>query len=333
MKAYIVEKFGSPGNLRLKELKEPVLRENQARIKVSFIGLNFADLMQREGVYPRTPKPPFIPGLEASGTIEEVGKSLNKDLIGKRVISFPIFGSHSQYVFTEKFIEIPEEMGLDEAAAIGVQGLTAYYALVKLANPEEGEKLLITASAGGVGSLLIPLGKYLKLQVYGLCGSEEKVEFSKKRGADFVLNYNLKGWYEKLKKEKFDIIIDSVGGGVMRKIYPLLNPGGRYILYGFSSASSGRFNFIKAFFQFIKIPLIHPFLLISKNRTISGFNLSLIDNIETLRKPLEKVFEFWKKGIFKAHISKVYSFEELPLAHRDMQERKSTGKLLIRMPS
>lgn len=333
MKAYVVEKFGSPKNLKLKELKEPVLKENQAKIKVSFIGLNFADLMQREGVYPKTPKPPFIPGLEASGTIEEVGSSLDKNLIGKRVISFPIFGSHSEYVFTDKFIEIPSEMGMDEAAAIGVQGLTAYYALIKLGNPEEGEKLLITASAGGVGSLLVSLGKYLKLYVYGLCGSEEKVEFSKKRGADFVLNYNRKGWYEKLKNERFDVIIDSVGGGVMKKIYPLLNEGGRYILYGFSSASSSRFNFIKAFFQFLKVPIIHPFFLISKNRTISGFNLSLIEKIEILRKPMERVFELWKEGIFKPSISKIYSFEELPLAHKEMQERMSTGKLLIKISS
>lgn len=331
MKAYIVEKFGNWKRLKLKELDEKELKENQAKIKVHFIGLNFADLMQREGVYPKTPKPPFIPGLEASGIVEEVGENLDKNLIGKKVLCFPIFGSHSEYVFTEKFIEIPEEMPLEEASAIGVQGLTAYYALVKLGRPEEGESVLITASAGGVGSLLIPLAKHLKLNVIGLCGSKEKVEFSYKRGVDFVINYNEKGWYEKLKVEKFNIIIDSVGGSLMRKILKLLKEEGRYIIYGFSSASSKNFNYLKAFLQFVKSPIIHPLFLISKNKTISGFNLSLIENVEKLRKPIEEVFSLWKRGILKPYISKIYNFEELPLAHKEMQERKTIGKVIIKV--
>ncbi len=331
MKAYIVEKFGSWKNLKLVDLKEKETLSNFAKIKVKFIGLNFADLMQREGVYPKTPKPPFVPGLEASGIIEEVGEGLNKDLIGKKVLCFPIFGSHSEYVFTEKFIEIPEEMPLEEASAIGVQGLTAYYALVKLGRPEEGESVLITASSGGVGSLLLPLAKHLKLNVTGLCGSREKVEFSYKRGADFVINYNEKGWYENLKNKKFDIIIDSVGGFVMKKILKLLKEEGRYIIYGFSSASSKNFNYIKAFIQFLKSPIIHPLFLISKNKTISGFNLSLIENVEKLRKPIEEVFSFWKRGILKPYISKIYNFEELPLAHKEMQERKTIGKVVIKI--
>lgn len=333
MKAYFVERFGTWKNLKLREKEEPELKEDQAKIRVSFIGLNFADLMQREGVYPRTPKPPFIPGLEASGVVEEAGKNLDKNLIGKRVISFPIFGSHSEFVFTDKFIEIPEDMSLEQAAALGVQGLTAYYSVIKLGSPVEGENLLITASSGGVGSLLIPLGKYLKLNVFGLCGSKEKVEFSLKRGADFVINYNEKGWYKNLKDLKFDIIIDSVGGKVMGKIFNLLDQGGRYILYGFSSSSSRKFSLIKAFFQFLKFPIIHPFFLISKNRTVSGFNLSLIDNVQSLRNPIENVFDLWKKGVLKPHIFKTYKFEELPFAHRDMQERKTLGKIIIKMSS
>ncbi len=332
MKGYFVKKFGSWKVLKLEELKEEEISHKKAKIKTSFIGLNFADLMQREGVYPKTPKPPFIPGLEASGIVEEVGLEVDRKLIGKRVVSFPIFGSHSEIVITEKFIEIPEEMGLDEASALGVQGLTSYYALVKLGNPKKGEKLLITASAGGVGSLLLPLGKYLNLKVYGLCGSKEKMDFSYKRGADFVFNYNDKEFFKELKKIKFDIIIDSLGGSLMRKLYPLLNAEGRYIIYGFSSAVSKRFNFLKAFFQFIRTPIIHPLFLVSKNKTISGFNLSLIENIESLRPLILEVFDLWKKGILKPHISRVYPFKELPLSHKEMQERKTMGKILISIP-
>jgi len=333
MKAFIVSKFGSWKNLKLVEMKEREILPNYAKIKVKFIGLNFADLMQREGVYPKTPKPPFVPGLEASGEVEEVGKNLDKNLIGKKVLAFPIFGSHSEYIYTEKFIEIPQNMPLEEASAIGVQGLTAYYSLIKLGKPEEGEKVLITASAGGVGSLLIPLAKYLKLNVFGLCGSKEKVEFSYNRGADFVINYNEKKWYEKIRDEKFDIIIDSVGGSLMRKLIKTLNQEGRYIIYGFSSAVSKKFNYLKAGFQFFKMPIIHPLFLISKNKTISGFNLSLIENIEKLRKPIEEVFTLWKKGVLKPFISKIYKFEEIPTAHKEMQERKTIGKIIIKLSS
>ena len=333
MKAYLVEKFGSWKNLKLKEIDDPKLQRGYAKIKTHFIGLNFADLMQREGVYPRTPKKPFIPGLEGSGVVEDIGEGLDKNFIGKRVLAFPIFGSHSEYVFTEKFIEIPKEMGLDEASALGVQGLTSIYALKKLGRPEEGESLLITASAGGVGSLLIQLGKYLKLKVYGLCGSKEKVEFSYKIGADFVLNYNEKNWYDKIKNKNFDIIIDSVGGLLMKKLYPLLNQGGRYIIYGFSSAVSKKFNFLKAIYQLTRMPIFHPFKLISANKTISGFNLSLIDNVENLKKEIQEAFFLWEKGVLKPHILKIYSFEDLPLAHKQMQERNSIGKIIIRSSS
>lgn len=333
MKAYLIEKFGNWRNLKLKEIDEPKLKRENAKIKTHFIGLNFADLMQREGVYPRTPKKPFIPGLEASGIVEDVGEGLDKNFIGKRVLTFPIFGSHSEYVFTEKFIEIPKEMGLDEASALGVQGLTCLYALKKLGRPSQGEILLITASAGGVGSLLIQLGKYLNLKVYGLCGSSEKVEFSYKNGADFVLNYNEKKWFENLKDKRFDIIIDSVGGSIMKKLYPLLNQGGRYIIYGFSSAVSKKFNFLKAIYQFSRMPIFHPFKLISANKTISGFNLSLIDKVENLRAEIQELFSLWKKEILKPHISKIYSFEDLPLAHKQMQERNTIGKIIIRSSS
>lgn len=333
MKAYLVERFGSWKNLKLKDVDEPKLQGGYAKIKTHFIGLNFADLMQREGVYPRIPKKPFIPGLEASGIVEDIGEGLDKDIIGKRVLAFPIYGSHSEYVFTDKFIEIPKEMGLNEASALGVQGLTSIYALKKLGRPSQGETLLITASSGGVGSLLIQLGKYLNLKVYGLCGSKEKVEFSYKNGADFVLNYNEKNWYGKIKNVKFDIIIDSVGGSLMKKLYPLLNQGGRYIIYGFSAAVSKRFNFLKAIYQFLKMPIFHPFKLISANKTISGFNLSLIDNVENLRKEIQELFYLWEKRILKPHIFKIYSFEELPLAHKQMQERKTIGKIIIKSSS
>ena len=333
MRAAIVEKYGGPERLILKDWPDPHPAPDQVLIRTRFIGLNFADLMQRAGVYPRTPKPPFIPGLELSGEVTAVGASVAHLKPGDRVAAFPIFGSHAQFVVTDLAAKIPDTMTFEEAAALGVGGMTAHYAVNYLGRARAGETILITAAAGGVGTLAVQIAKLFGLRVVALAGGEEKCALARALGADAAINTLEKNWKAEISRMDFDIVLDSVGGSVMHACWKRLKPMGRYILFGFAGAvGPGAFSYGKGALNYFRTPFPHPLHFISTNRTLSGFNLSLITQQRPLLvQILLEVFDLWEKGELKPVISKIHPFADIALAHADMQGRRTMGKVLIRV--
>ena len=333
MRAALVEKYGGPERLILKEWPDPHPAEDQVLIRTRFIGLNFADLMQRAGVYPRTPKPPFIPGLELAGEVAAVGERVSHLKPGDRVAAFPIFGSHAQLAATDLATKIPEAMSFEEAAALGVGGMTAHYAVNYLGKARAGETILITAAAGGVGTLAVQTAKLFGLHVIAMAGGEEKCALARAVGAERAINTREKNWKAQLSKEEFDIILDSIGGSVMRAGWKRLKPMGRYILFGFAGAvGPGAFSYVKGALNYVRTPFHHPLHFVSTNRTLSGFNLSLItQHRPLLMQILLEVFEMWEKGDVKPVISKIHPFSDIVRAHADMQARRTMGKVIIRV--
>ena len=333
MKAAVAVKYGAPAVLRIQERPVPSPKEGEVLIRNRFIGLNFADLMQRAGIYPRTPKAPFVPGLEMAGEVMEPGPPLLGLKAGDRVVAYPIFGSHQEIVATSLVAKIPGAMNLETAAALGVCGMTAHYAINYLGKARAGETVLITAAAGGVGTLAIQVARTFGLKVVALAGGEAKGALARSMGADEVVDYRLPDWKSRLGARGFDIVLDSVGGPVMRTCWPRLNPMGRYILFGFSGAvSRGAFSWIRGAWNYFRTPAPHPLRLVSANRTLTGFNLSLITGQRPLlMQILLEVFDLWEKGDLRPVISRIYPFAEIAQAHADMQERRTTGKVLIKL--
>ncbi len=333
VKAAVATRYGGPGVLKVRQLPDPTPSPGQALVRTRFIGLNFADLMQRAGVYPRTPKAPFVPGLELAGEVVlpgPPGLGLNA---GDRVVAYPIFGSHQELIATDLAAKIPDAMDLQTAAALGVCGMTALYAIHHLGRSRPGETLLVSAAAGGVGTLALQIGRHSGLRTVALAGGEAKGALARSLGADEVVDYRRPGWKRRIAAMRFDLVLDSVGGPVMRACWPRLAPLGRYILFGFSGAvGPGAFSRLKGAWNYLRTPSPHPLHLVSANRTLAGFNLSLItDHRPLLTQMLGEVFDLWEKGDLRPMVTKIYPFGGITRAHADMQQRRTTGKVLIQM--
>jgi NADPH:quinone reductase-like Zn-dependent oxidoreductase len=337
MKAAIVTKYGGPEVLEIRETPTPKPAPDQILVKVRAIGLNFADVMGRFGVYPGTPQPPFILGLEFSGEVVEVGSNVTLFKGGERVMGYSRHGSHAEYVCVNESlaIELPSSMSFEDGASFLVVFLTAYHGIVRLANIRKGEKLLVHAAAGGAGVATLQLGRYLGAEIYGTAGTEEKVELARKNGAHHAINYNTSDFAEVIKhltnNYGVDVVMDSVGGLVYDKSWNLLAQMGRYVLYGLAAiASQGALNKLKAATIISVMKPIFPVQLMSANKAIFGFNLGTLKGKEAyFREATQEMLHLYDRGILKPLIGRVFPFSDIVEAHRALQTRQTTGKVVV----
>jgi NADPH:quinone reductase-like Zn-dependent oxidoreductase len=337
LKAAVVTRFGPPDVLQIQERQTPVPREEEVLVKVKAIGLNFADVMARIGVYPAVPEPPFVPGIEFAGVVSAIGNSVHDVKKGDRVWGFSKQGSYAEFVCVPSTMVqiLPKKLDFQHAVAIGVTYLTAYHALVTLANTRKKERVLIHAAAGGVGIAALQIAKHLHAETFATVGSVEKMETAREHGANFVINYSQDKFAEIIRKETdgegVDVILDSVGGRVMREGWKLLAPMGRYVLFGFAAVTGEQgINKIKAAREALAVPIIFPSTLTSKNLGLFGFNLYfLAHKTAYFHEVWSKIMEWHTKGIINPVIGKVFTFDRIAEAQAFLQSRKSIGKVVI----
>ena len=337
MRAIEISKFGPPDVLRMVEVPRPVAGEGEVRVRVRALGLNFSDLFARLGYYPSIPTPPFVPGLEFSGIVDEIGIGVKGVRRGMRVIGFTRLKAYADYVSvpSELLTAMPRGMSFEEGAAIGVTYLTAFHGLVTLGQIKKGEKLLLHAAAGGVGTAALQIAKHLGAPIYATVGSDEKIETAKAHGADLVINYSKEDFAAVIRKETegsgVDLILDSVGGRTMRKGWKLLAPMGRYVLFGFAAAAGRNgVSKLKALTESAAVPILYPPSLVSKNVTFSGFNLFfLFDKIAYLHEAMKTILGWYGAGVVSPVIGAVYPFERMREAHGFLQSRRSVGKVVV----
>ncbi|HXG37312.1 MAG TPA: zinc-binding dehydrogenase [Bacteroidota bacterium] len=337
MKAAFVTKYGGPDVLEIREAPIPKPQPDQILVKVRAIGLNFADVMGRFGVYPGTPPPPFILGLEFSGDVVEVGSNVTLFKGGERVMGYSRHGSHAEYVCVNERLatELPPGMSYEEGASFLVVYLTAYHGIVRLANIRPGEKLLVHAAAGGAGLATVQLGKHLGAEIFGTAGSEEKVELARKHGAHYAINYNTHDFADEIRRITdnygVDVVMDAVGGLVYDKSWNLLAQMGRYILYGLAAiAGKGALNRLKAATVMSLMKPIFPAQLMSANKAIFGFNLGTLKGKEAyFKEATMELLHLYKLGALKPVIGRIFPFNEIVEAHRALQTRQTVGKVVV----
>ena len=331
-----MHRYGGAAELALEEHEPPQPAAGEARVEVRAIGLDFADLMARQGVYPRTPRPPFTPGMEVAGVVDRVGEGVDGDLIGRRVMAVPIFGGHSEQVCVpmEHLIAMPAEVTFEDAAAFPVCYLTAHHALHELGRARRGERALVTAAAGGVGTAVLQLAAPAGVRMMAVVGAEAKREVALRLGAELACGYDGCGAEVRRHFGTLDLVLDSVAGAVFRPLWNLLAPGGRYVLYGFASAAtSGGISYLRAARGLMAMGALLPHRMVGANRTLAGFNLSLAPNlVETMRANADLLVARWRDGQLQPIIGRVFPFTELPEAHRHLQSRASTGKVVVTVP-
>jgi NADPH:quinone reductase-like Zn-dependent oxidoreductase len=339
MKAAVVTKFGRPETLKVQEWPDPFPGKGEVKIRVKAIGLNFADIMARLGLYPGVPKPPFVPGIEICGIITRLGEGVRKWRRGDRVIAATHFGAYAEYAIArqDRIFPLPRRMNFDEGASFSVMYLTAYHGLVTLAHLQRGDKLLVHAAAGGVGSAAIQIAKHLGAEIYATASTAEKLEFARSQGANHLINYRTSDFEESIRNSTngygVDVVFDSIGGTVFKKGWRLLAPMGRYVLFGFSGITGKRtYSRLKALREVLASPLLLPHTLLSRNVGLSCFNLNfLAQKSGYLRNVLRLVLDWQANGIVKPVIGTRFPFDRIAEAQAYMQSRKSIGKIIIRM--
>ncbi len=335
-RAWFVERYGGPERLVLRPRPDPVPGSGEVLVRTAAIGLNFADLFVRSGDYPRTPKPPFVPGMEISGTIEAVDPGLAGLARGQRVVALPIFGGHAEKVAVpaKRAFPLPDGTDLVEAAAVAVTFLTAWYACHR-AQIAAGDRVVVTAAAGGVGTALLQLLRERGARAIALAGAEGKLPLCRELGAEEAGLYASAGaLVDRAFGGRPDVVIDAVGGRLFSRLWKRLEAGGRYVLYGFAAASGGKgVAKVKAARELLAMGLRSPYEVIQTCRTLIGFNLSLLpDRSGELRRGAEEIFASWKQGRIRPILGPRFPFERLPDAHRALASRKTTGKVVVTVP-
>jgi synaptic vesicle membrane protein VAT-1 len=338
MQAVFITKAGGPKVVQIREVSQPAPGDGQALVKVEAAGFNYAEVVARSGFYPDAPKFPFIPGYEFAGIVSETENAANIKP-GDRVMGVCMFGAQAQYVTVseDQLLVIPDKMSFEEASAIPVNYITAYFALFKMANLKDNEKVLIHACAGGVGVAATQLALIKKAELFGTTSSDEKAAFAKKQGIAHAINYKRNDFATEITRltngEGVNIVLDSVGGQTFRKSLNLLTPGGRIICYGVADMlSGGRKNLLGILWKFLTTPKVKVLDLIQNNRCIFGLSLNrFIDESQFIIPVLAELINLYTQGIIKPIISKVFKLNECAEAHALLESGKSTGKLILNM--
>lgn len=332
MRAWIVPRTGPPEVLELREVPDPVPAPGQVVVRVRAIGLNFADCMARLGVYPNTPRPPFIPGMEVSGEVESLGEGVAGLEPGQAVAAVPIFGGHAEKIAVPAthVAPLPARASWDEGAALAVTGLTADWALNVTGRARNGERVLVTAAAGGVGTMLLQMARERGCRALAVASTGAKRRLAMELGAEAAAGY--RDWEAVARSwGGLDVALDSVGGRLTRRAWRMLGEDGRLVLYGFASAAGPRrVRWLRAVREFLAMGWVHPASLVSRCRTLVGFNLSLVPGLtQELRARWARLVRDVEEGRLRAMVGGRWPFEKLPEAHRALQGRRTTGKAVV----
>ncbi len=320
MKAIQVLKPGGPEALTLADLPVPQPKPNEALIKIAASGVNFIDVYFREGRYPAPL--PFVDGQEGAGVVTQTGSEVKSLKPGDRVAWTGVLGSYAEYavVPADRLIKVPDSVDDRHAAAAMLQGMTAHYLTHSTYPLKKGETALIHAAAGGMGLLLVQMARNIGVRVIGTAGSEEKASLAREAGADEVILYNQQDFEAETKRltsgKGVDVVYDGVGQSTFEKDFNVLRPRGYLVLFGGASGA---------------VPPFDPMKLTQKG-SLFLTRPSLAHYIAT-REELEwranDVLNMISSGKLKLRISRTYKLEEAGQAHRDLEGRKTTGKLLL----
>ena len=336
MRAVWISKHGGPEVLEVRESPDKVPAAGEVRIRAAACGMNFAELMARQGLYPDAPKLPCVVGYEAAGTIDAVGTGVDRGLIGKRVVVLSRFGAHADQVCVPQAyaFPIPDEMSFEEAAAIPVNYLTAYQMLFRIASIRPRESVLIHMAAGGVGLAVLQLCRTIEGIVTFGTASKSKHDVIRANGCTHPIDYHTTDYFTETMRltngKGVDVVLDALGGNDWRKGYRLLRPAGRLVAFGFANMSSGNTrNIFRMIRQIVTVPFFTPMGLMDKNRSVAGVNLGHLWDDPYLPLAMNRLLILYREGQIKPHIDSSFPFAQAAQAHLRLQDGKNIGKVVL----
>ena len=323
MKIIRFYEHGGPAVLKLEETEIPKPGRGEVVLRVDATGVNFTDISHRKGSNLRQPLPlPYTPGVEAAGTVTEVGEGVTNIPVGERIIAVLPSGGYAEYVAiaAARAFPIPSGLSSIQAAALPVQGLTAYHIISTFGHLQPGERILVQAAAGGVGTLAVQLAKLFgAAQVIAAASTPSKLELAKSLGADTTIDYSLPDWEDQVLAatdgKGVDLILDMIGGSQFSRNFSCLAPLGRIVAFG---AASGQRAIIDAE------------KLTSRCYTVTGYYTGFVATLPKAIVPtLQTLFQFVLSGQLKLQLRHDFTLADAAEVHRQMEERLTTGKIVL----
>ncbi len=319
MKAIRIHEVGGPDVLRYEDVPLPTPGPGQAVVKIEAIGLNFIDCYFRSGLYKN--QLPLTIGMEAAGTVTATASDVTEIRTGDRVAYAPHIGAYAEYaaVPAQRLVKVPDAIDARSAAAAMLQGMTAHYLAMTTYPLKKGDTVLVHAAAGGVGLLLIQIAKMLGARVFGTVSTEEKAKLAREAGADEVILYNQQDFEAEVMRltsgKGVNVVYDSVAKTTFDKSLNCASVRGFLVVFGQSSGPVPPFDISR----------------LAKNAlflTRPGLGQYTSTRAETLARAHD-LFGWISSGKLKLHISKTLPLKEAAEAHRLLEARKTTGKVLL----
>ncbi len=321
MKAIEVRAYGDSDQLESVEREQPDPDPGEVRIAVEAAGINFADIMQRRGLYPGGPEPTYVPGMEVAGTIDATGEGVGLSE-GDRVVGMIGGGGYAEYATAnaQMLLAIPDGMSFEAAAGFPVQFLTAHSCLFGWGGLEEGESVLIQAAAGGVGTAAVQLASRAGATVFGTASTDAKLELTADLGCDHPIQYTETDFREIVDAETdgrgVDLVLESVGGDVFDRSLDALAHFGRLVTYGVASGEPATAQNQRLLFE---------------NKSVIGFHLGKASRHDPNRimQAIPDLTQGLTEGELEVIVGETFPLEEAGAAHRYIEDRRSTGKVVL----
>ncbi|SNS83711.1 NADPH2:quinone reductase [Ekhidna lutea] len=335
MKVYQLRRTGKPKILKIEEINEPTAAAGEVKVKVEAIGINYAEILSRKGQYSWAPKKPYVMGMECYGEVTQVGEGVSSFKVGDKVIVGQQHGSYAEYTCAPEHLCFPAFDGFtpEENAAYLVNFMTAWVGLKKMCRVERGERVLIQAAAGGVGTAAVQIASALGCEVYGTASKDDKLKLIESLGGK-PINYREKDFYQEIIADggQVDCVLETVGGEVFKKSMKLLAPFGRLVVIGFASMNLKIWNPFSWIKTYRDAPKVNMMKMATESKGVFASHIGyLTANKELTSDIWEELFLFTKDHDLRPVVGRIFDFSELPEAHAFMESRQSTGKLVVKL--
>ncbi|MEK6371436.1 MAG: zinc-binding dehydrogenase [Acidobacteriota bacterium] len=325
MRAVVLTRYGGPEVLRITEVPTPVPRPGEVRVKVGVIGINFAEVLSRRGLYGWAPPLPYILGMEASGEIDAVGEGVTTHKPGDAVIVGTQFGTYAEFicVAADRALTAPRGFSPQQSAAFAVNYLTAWIGLMEMARLRPSDTLLVTSAAGGVGTAAVQIGAKFGARVIGAAGAT-KLDAVRALGADLALDYS-----ELSRLPAVDVILEMSGGNVYRNALRHIAPMGRVVIAGASAAFPRTRNPLARLAALRNLPRASIFDMLRRSYGVISFHVGWLLDGGAVAPHYRDLVDFTESHGITPVVGREFAFEEIGEAHRVLEERGNVGKVVI----
>ncbi|MDH3270439.1 MAG: zinc-binding dehydrogenase [Gemmatimonadota bacterium] len=338
MRAWRLTRTGAPEVLQLTHVPSPVPAAGEVIVEVDAIGVNYAEVLSRKGLYGWAPKRPYVPGMEAVGTIVEVGAGISPARIGEVVLCGMQFGAYAERIAlpSRRALRSIQGFSLDENAAFGVNFMTAWVALMEMARLRPGDRVGITAAAGGVGTAAVQIAAAHGCHVVGMAGSDEKLGTVASLGAASTASYGSPGFETRLAEAapdgRLDVVLEVVGGEVFDVCLSRLDHFGRLVVVGYAGLDYSLWNPLSWWRAWRGAPRLDIKHAAEASIGVLATHIGyLLPDEERMMSIWSALTTFTARHGLRPVVGRVFAFEELPEAHRFMESRESVGKLVVRV--